>query len=251
LQEDGVVLDPLIEWKLKTYAGVNEVTPEVIRRLEDAINGVIAPEIKQQAPTRVISPADTKVHNKVAPNINSGDIADLSSEVKPAFMSLLNKLDSEGLPFKVFEVRRSQERQEYLYRQGRTDKELIDVGIDPNGPRPKGNKKVTWTLHSNHASGRAVDFVLDVEHPYWEEFGSRPSGPWDTKTSGIMDVWKRLGELASEAGLIWGGRWSKPDYPHVEAPRRRNRRPVANSTFPLTKEAIQVLVHANGLSFNN
>lgn len=44
----------------------------------------------------------------------------------------------------VFETRRSQERQDWLYAQGRT--------------RPW--KVVTWTLNSNHKDGNAVDIVF-------------------------------------------------------------------------------------------
>jgi hypothetical protein len=30
--------------------------------------------------------------------------------------------------------------------------------------------------------------------------------------------WERWGGLAEAAGLVWGGRWRRPDRPHVELP---------------------------------
>ena len=47
----------------------------------------------------------------------------------------------------VFEARRSQERQKYLYAQGREK------------PYEK-NRIVTWTMDSKHLSGDAVDIVF-------------------------------------------------------------------------------------------
>ena len=55
-------------------------------------------------------------------------------------------LAREGHEVTVVEAHRTQERQNFLFEQGRS--------------RP-GNV-VTWTRNSNHTTGRAVDVMIDV-----------------------------------------------------------------------------------------
>ena len=53
---------------------------------------------------------------------------------------------------------------------------------------------------SMHCLGAAVDIV--DEHAYW---------------SAGQDFWDALGEEAETLGLVWGGRWTRRDLPHVQA----------------------------------
>lgn len=84
----------------------------------------------------------------------------------------------------ITETYRSQERQKYLYEQGRT--------------RP-GNI-VTWTLDSNHKSRLAWDIAVGP-----------PQSLYD------VAILNRVGAIARKLGITWGGVWSSQiDRPHFE-----------------------------------
>lgn len=98
----------------------------------------------------------------------------------------------------AIEGRRTLERQHELYGQGRTATECTAAGVDPKHARPD-LKKVTWTLKSNHFSGRAVDV--------WP-------GRWDD-----LKLFDRLAaamfQAAAEHGvaLRWGADWDRDGKP--------------------------------------
>lgn len=101
--------------------------------------------------------------------------------------AILHDMETLGHPMCVTEGKRSYARQLWLYSQGRTRKGPI----------------VTRTMKSNHLKGKAVDCAFLVNgKPSWDE--SLP--------------WKVYGQHAEARGLVWGGRWEKPDKPHVELP---------------------------------
>lgn len=88
----------------------------------------------------------------------------------------------------ITETYRSQERQNYLYAQGRT--------------RP--GQKVTWTLNSNHKSRLAWDIAV-----------APPQSLYDVNTI------NKVGTIAQKLGITWGGQQSwvnagKTDRPHFE-----------------------------------
>ena len=76
------------------------------------------------------------------------DIKSLQPLAQQAAQLFLDMCKARGIDIFVTEYHRSQERQDYLYEQGRT--------------RP-GNI-VTWTRNSNHTSGYAWD--ITVNPPY-------------------------------------------------------------------------------------
>lgn len=92
----------------------------------------------------------------------------------------------EDIPIRVTEVKRSQERQDQLYAQGRT------------APGPI----VTWTRTSAHLDGRAFDVTI-VGAPEYDDW---------------PEAWELLGEVGEELGLKWGGHFQ--DYGHFELPVR-------------------------------
>lgn len=97
-------------------------------------------------------------------------------------------VEQQGYRLMVTEGKRSYARQLALYAQGRT----------------KPGPKVTWTMKSNHLTGKAADLVfLDKE--------GRPS--WSEK-----HPWHLIGKAAKHFGLTWGGDFKTPDRPHVELP---------------------------------
>lgn len=140
------------------------------------------------------------------------NINDLTPEAKEKIIILLEKIRQENLPFMIWETKRSQLRQNYLYTKSRTTKQVRAAGItefdgDPNAPWATG------TLNSNHKYGNAVDMVLDKNHPYFR--GKRkPKNPWDLDPE-FMPLWKRYRELANGIGLFTFG----TDWPHVSAKR--------------------------------
>ena len=84
----------------------------------------------------------------------------------------------------ITETYRSQERQNYLYAQGRT--------------RP--GQIVTWTLVSNHKSRLAWDIAVGP-----------PQSLYDVITL------TRVGAIAKKLGIAWGGTWiGNIDRPHFE-----------------------------------
>ncbi|WP_369595649.1 M15 family metallopeptidase [Lysinibacillus pakistanensis] len=84
----------------------------------------------------------------------------------------------------ITETYRSQERQKYLYAQGRT--------------RP--GQIVTWTLSSNHKSRLAWDIAIGP-----------PQSLYDVTTL------NRVGAIARKLGITWGGDWlGSIDRPHFE-----------------------------------
>lgn len=94
-----------------------------------------------------------------------------------------------GLNEMVFETLRTPERQAFLYGFGRSYDD--------------GRGKVTnakTSLYSWHGFGLAVDVV--------EKDGT----PWDAP----VEFWAGIGKAAARAGLVWGGKWTRPDLPHVQ-----------------------------------
>ena len=90
--------------------------------------------------------------------------------------ALLDTLEAERLPFRLFEGFRSPERQHYLYAQGRTRPGAIVTKARP------------WT--SYHQYGLAGDFVIFEQ------------GAWSWDAGGVnAKRWKRLAEAGRQLGL--------------------------------------------------
>lgn len=112
------------------------------------------------------------------------DINELTQNAKIACELFLKKCKEKGLNVLITETYRSQERQDYLFEQGRT--------------RP-GNV-VTWTHNSRHTSRRAWDICKNVKGHEYDDSA----------------FFKACGEIAKSLGIIWGGSWKTPDTPHFE-----------------------------------
>ena len=115
------------------------------------------------------------------------DLTHLHPVFRNKVQTLLDRLSTEQLPFRLFEGFRSPQRQQYLYAQGRTRPGSIVTKARP------------WS--SRHQYGVAADFVL------------YENGKWSWDTSGEKDRWwTRLHELGREQGLELLS-WEKP---HVQ-----------------------------------
>jgi peptidoglycan L-alanyl-D-glutamate endopeptidase CwlK len=105
--------------------------------------------------------------------------------IDPYVVEFKAYMEQQGLPVRIGEVRRSYDRQRWLYAQGRT--------------RP--GPVVTWTLDSKHLRGRAFDFDF-ISALDQADYGA----------------WEFAGQVGEWLGLRWGGRWSSEDLRHLELP---------------------------------
>ena len=113
------------------------------------------------------------------------DTKELTAQAQRACALFMERCKTAGLDVLITETYRSQERQSYLYQQGRT----------------RVGKVVTWTHNSRHTSRRAWDICKNAKG---QEYN-------DSK------FFKQCGEIAAELGITWGGIWkSSPDTPHFE-----------------------------------
>jgi len=113
------------------------------------------------------------------------DLAELLPAAQTASRLLFQECFKVGIKnIFITETYRSQERQNYLYAQGRT--------------RP--GQIVTWTLSSNHKSRLAWDIAVGP-----------PQSLYDATTL------NKIGAIAKKLGITWGGTWAgNIDRPHFE-----------------------------------
>lgn len=142
------------------------------------------------------------------------DLNELHPLVKEQAILLMDKCKQQGLNAKIIETYRSQERQNYLYEQGRS--------------RP--GQIVTWTKSSNHTARKAFDVIQNVK-------GDEYNSAFLTK----------VGKLAKEFGLDWGGTWSTPDKPHFE---NQKLNPIPEVSKPVEKPKEQVVSEWAKVSWN-
>lgn len=116
-----------------------------------------------------------------------------------------------------------------LFAQGR--KPLLDVndlrakaGLVPipnsenqytvtnaDGVHDRSNHQGVWV--KGKLLSRAVDIVPAVDP-------DGPAGPMKVRVDWKdVNKFRIFGEIAENEGLVWGGRWHKPDMPHVEVPK--------------------------------
>lgn len=117
----------------------------------------------------------------------------LHSKLVAAWLRLRGFSEEKGCPIFLTEGRRSNERQDWLYAQGRTRPGPIvthaKAGQSNHNPKADG-------------LGHALDFAFRIGDPFDE------SHPWEL-----------IGAEAERLGLEWGGRWKKPDRPHLQLPK--------------------------------
>ena len=97
----------------------------------------------------------------------------------------------------VFETRRNQSRQNWLYAQWRS----------------RAGKIVTNTLQSNHKAGNAVDIVFTVNHA--------PTRQWP---------YEELWQMARKYGIVWWGDRRAKDLAHFEDDGKPYKKETLSST---------------------
>lgn len=106
-------------------------------------------------------------------------LASVDPELAALVLEMSDELEAQGIPIRVNSALRSTAQQQKLYDNR------------ANNPYP-----VAVPGTSKHELGLAVDVV---------PVGARSSAIWET-----------IGQTGESLGLRWGGRFSKPDYPHFE-----------------------------------
>lgn len=114
------------------------------------------------------------------------DIKELTPNAQKACNLFLAECKKQGLNVLITETYRSQERQDYLYEQGRT----------------RAGNKVTWTKNSRHTSRRAWDICKNVKGKEYSD----------------SSFFEKCGDIAKKFNITWGGTWKTPDTPHFEIP---------------------------------
>ena len=123
-------------------------------------------------------------------------------------------LELTTVDFVVTQGNRTKDEQMRLYGQGRTAAQCIAKGV-PAGYAKPAERKVTWTLNSNHIGGRAIDVAPYVGGGInWDENGKL--GLWPKLAQAFKQAARELG-----VGIQWGGDWSAEnlDRPHFELTR--------------------------------
>lgn len=138
------------------------------------------------------------------------DINELNILVKTMLGLALADIIQQGVNPLVVETYRSQERQNYLYCQGRTVAECTAKGIKKDFAtkycNPRTNK-VTWTLSSIHRDRKAVDVVPQ------RKVGGKMTAIWNTKDKQTQIIIKTMQKYGFEAGANWA---KTPDSPHFQ-----------------------------------
>lgn len=112
------------------------------------------------------------------------NIDELLPVAQKACRLFLAECKKEGLPILITETYRSQERQNYLYKQGRS----------------RAGNIVTWTKNSRHTGRMAWDICKNVKGQEYSD----------------ASFFKKCGAVAKRLGIVWGGEWKTPDMPHFE-----------------------------------
>lgn len=122
----------------------------------------------------------------------------------------IEDIRKQGVNPLVIETYRPQERQNYLYCQGRTVAECVAKGINQAFAtaycNPKAGK-VTWTLNSVHKSRKAVDVVPQ------RIVNGKMTAIWNTQDPQTQIIIRTMQKYGFEAGANWT---SSPDSPHFQ-----------------------------------
>lgn len=156
------------------------------------------------------------------------NLTELDKDFAPKLKMLIDLIKQEDLPFVIFETLRPLKKQQEYFMRGRALKGKTIVVVDKS-------KVITNAKpgQSPHSWSCAADLVLDPKHP--KAVAAKCQGFWDTRLS-CIPFWKKLGLLAVQAGLTWGGNWkSIKDLPHVELPTWKTKRPANWETVVATE----------------
>jgi peptidoglycan L-alanyl-D-glutamate endopeptidase CwlK len=126
---------------------------------------------------------------------------------------LVERVEKKGIKIVITEGHRTEERQDRLYEQGRSDNGNIVTYA-------KGGE-------SYHNYGLAIDFAVE---------NNDGAVIWDTKYDGNGNGradWMEIVDVAKELGFDWGGDWENfKDYPHLQMDFGLSIRELKNGKRP-------------------
>ena len=143
----------------------------------------------------------------------SRDIDDLTPRMREKIVAFEQALAAAGLGhFRRSCTYRSQAEQDVLWKQGRAPLAEVNAAREAIGLAPitaAQNVKITWRAVSVHTSREAVDYYVLRDG----------RADWDLKVDINRDDipdWQQFVEIAESCGVEAGGRWRRPDWPHVQ-----------------------------------
>lgn len=170
------------------------------------------------------------------------DTKELNTLVQVLLTLAIDDIKSQGVNPLITETYRSQERQNYLYCQGRTIAECTAKGINSAFAKAYCNPsagKVTWTLNSVHKSRKAVDIVPQ------RIVKGKITAIWNATDPQTQIIIKTMQKYGFESGANWK---SSPDSPHFQVKGNfTNVFNQANNTEYVAKVIQQAINHKLGL----
>ncbi len=138
------------------------------------------------------------------------DLNELNPLVKVMLELALADIKNQGINPLVVETYRDQERQNYLYCQGRTVAQCMAKGVSKSFAEkycdPKV-KQVTWTRNSIHIQRKAVDVVPQ------RLVSSKMVAIWNSQDKETREIINTMAKYGFEPGANWT---SNPDSPHFQ-----------------------------------
>ncbi|WP_352399367.1 M15 family metallopeptidase [Anaerotignum sp.] len=151
------------------------------------------------------------------------DIKELSPLAQIACNLFLDECKKAGLNVCITETYRPQNRQNWLYEQGRT----------------RAGNIVTWTKNSRHTGRMAWDICKNVRGQEYSDSA----------------FFNKCGEIAKGLGITWGGTWSTPDKPHFEitanwkAPKQEDEMVEQGTIIVDGKECKVDMIRKDGITY--
>ena len=147
--------------------------------------------------------------------------------IKPELIPIFKeRCNQAGIVVMITRVDATELEQMALYAQGRESLESVNTkrNIADMAPiKEKQNNKITWTLNSKHIPVivRLDDKGNPVKKSRAFDFAVVKDGIpcWNIKVDSNMTEgpdWDECGIIGESMGLVWGGRFSDPDRPHLE-----------------------------------
>jgi len=162
------------------------------------------------------------------------DINQLNKLAKVMLKLALADIKAQGVNPLIVETYRPQERQNYLYCQGRTVAEAASQGINNTFAKaycnPNGGMRPTKTLNSVHKSRKAVDIVPQ------RLVNGKMTAIWDTNDKQTQIIIKTMQKYGFEAGANWD---NFVDSPHFQVKGNFTTVFDARHTTPFVTRAIQ------------
>lgn len=136
------------------------------------------------------------------------DTAELNSIVRYLYNKAIAEIKKNNITPLLVETYRSQQRQNYLYCQGRGVSEATAKGISLDFAKLncRSGSKVTWTLNSKHKNRTAVDLIPQ------RKVNGKWTAIWNMKDADF----KKIIKIMEKWGFESGSKWSTPDGPHFQ-----------------------------------